>query len=122
MDILEFLISYWYIILALIVLGVVIGVAVYRFFKLPTSAQLQKVREWLLWRVTLAEKELGGGTGQLKLRMVYDAFVARFGWLAKVISFETFSRLVDDALEEMRDLLAKNNAAAAYVEGKVSAE
>lgn len=122
MDILEFLISYWYIILALIVLGVVVGIAVYHFIKLPTSAQLQKVREWLLWAVTEAEKALGGGTGQLKLRYVYDAFVARFGWLAKVISFETFSALVDDALEEMRELLAKNKAAAAYVEGKVSTE
>ena len=122
MDFLNFLMDNWYIIAAGAAVGVVIGIAVYHFIKLPTSAQLQKVREWLLWAVTEAERALGGGTGQLKLRMVYDAFVARFGWLARIISFETFSALVDDALEEMRELLAKNTAAAAYVEGKVSAE
>ena len=119
MNFIEFLITYWYIILAFFAVGFAAGVAVYHFIKLPTSEQLQKVREWLLWAVTQAEKELGGGTGQLKLRSVYDAFVARFGWLAKIIPFCVFSNLVDDALDEMRELLEKNEAAAAYVEGTV---
>lgn len=118
-DFLNYIADTWYIYLGFIAIGVVAGVLIYRFVKLPTSEQIQKVREWLLWRVTLAEKELGGGTGQLKLRMVYDAFVARFGWLAKIIPFRVFSDLVDDALEEMRELLANNKAVAEYVEGPV---
>ena len=117
MKIVEFFIAYWYIILAIIALLIGIGIAVYRFLKLPTEEQKQAVKEWLLWKVTEAEKELGSGTGQLKLRMVYDAFVARFGWLAKLIDFNTFSEWVDDALDEMRNMLSKNEAAAAYVEG-----
>ena len=113
----NFFVENWYIILAL---AAVLGVAVwyaYRYFNLPSEAQLAKVREWLLWAVTGAEKELGGGTGRLKLRQVYDLFVVRFPWLAKVVPFELFSQMVDDALEDMREMLKENPAAAALVNG-----
>lgn len=113
----EFFVNNWYIILALAAL---LGVAVwyvYRYFNLPSEAQLAKVREWLLWAVTGAEKELGGGTGKLKLRQVYDLFVVRFPWLVRVVPFELFSSMVDDALEEMRKMLESNPAAKALVDG-----
>lgn len=113
----EFIIEYWYIIVAAIALVAGAGFAIYRYANLPTAEQLDKVREWLLWAVTEAEAALGGGTGQLKLRYVYDLFVEKFPWLVKVISFELFSSLVDDALEDMRDMLEKNNAVKALVEG-----
>lgn len=112
----DFIVNNWYIILAAIVLLACGGYAVYRFAKLPSSEQLKKVREWLLFAVTEAEATLGSGTGQLKLRYVYDLFVEKFPWLVKVISFEMFSGLVDDALEEMREMLAKNAAVKAIVE------
>ena len=116
----EFIINYWYIIVAVIAALVVAGVAVYRYFGLPSDAQLDKVREWLLWAVTEAEKELGGGTGKLKLRQVYDAFLTKFPWLAPVVPFEQFSGLVDDALVEMRKLLADNKAVQQMVTGEDS--
>lgn len=111
-------INYWYIIVAVIAVLVVAGVAVYRYFGLPSDAHLDKVREWLLWAVTEAEKELGGGTGKLKLRQVYDLFVTRFPWLAKIVSFELFSDMVDDALDEMREMLKNNQAVKALVNGE----
>ena len=114
----EFIINYWYIIVAVIAALVVAGVAIYRYFGLPSDAQLDKVREWLLWAVTEAEKELGGGTGKLKLRQVYDAFLTKFPWLAPVVPFEQFSGLVDDALKEMRKLLADNKAVQQLVTGE----
>ena len=117
----EFIINYWYIIVAVIAALVVAGVAVYRYFGLPSDAQLDKVREWLLWAVTEAEKELGGGTGKLKLRQVYDLFVIRFPWLAKIVSFELFSNMVDDALDEMREMLQNNKAVKELVEGGTEA-
>jgi len=85
----------WPIILAGIAGIIVIIYAIYTFIKRPTSAQLQKVKEWLLYAVTEAEKELGGGTGQIKLRYVYDRFLARFPHLTTIIPFELFSKLVD---------------------------
>lgn len=107
----------WYIILAAVAAGIAIGIAVYHFVKQPKAAQLEKVRQWLLWAVVEAEKALGSGTGQLKLRHVYDLFVARFTWLAKIISFDTFSNMVTDALEEMQELLKNNPAVALYLAG-----
>lgn len=114
----NFIINNWYIILAL---AAVLGMAawyVYRYFNLPSEAQLAKVREWLLWAVTEAEKELGGGTGKLKLRQVYDLFVTRFPWLARVVPFDLFSSMVDDALEDMREMLKNNQAVKAHVNGE----
>lgn len=115
-DFLNFFIENWYFIVTAIVMVVMAGVICWNFFKLPTKEQIAKIKEWLLYAVTEAEKELGGGTGQLKLRQVYDLFVQRFPAVAAVISFDTFSLWVDEALEQMREMLAKNEQVAAYVE------
>ena len=115
-DFLNFFIENWYFIVTAIVMVVMAGVICWNFFKLPTKEQIAKIKEWLLYAVTEAEKELGGGTGQLKLRQVYDLFVQRFPAVAVVISFDTFSSWVDEALEQMREMLAKNENVAAYVE------
>ena len=111
----DFIINNWYLIIAIIaVIGAVVFAAV-KFFKMPSKKQLAKVREWLLFAVTEAEKELGNGTGKLKLRAVYDRFLSRFKWISYVITFDKFSELVDDALVEMRELLDKNKAVADFV-------
>lgn len=115
-DVVKFMVENWYFIVTAIVMVVMAGVICWNFFKLPTKEQIAKIKEWLLYAVTEAEKELGGGTGQLKLRQVYDLFVQRFPAVAAVISFDTFSGWVDEALEQMREMLAKNENVAAYVE------
>ena len=65
----------WYLVVALMAVAGMVGVFIGRFLKMPTSEQRERVKEWLLWAVTEAEKELGSGTGQLKLRQVYDLFL-----------------------------------------------
>lgn len=107
-----------FVIVGLIAVCAAGGYAVYVFVKMPSDKQLNKVREWLLYAVTKAEKELGGGTGQIKLRYVYDMFVARFTWLARVISFEAFSMMVDEALERMKKMLESNKAMQTLVSGE----
>ena len=112
----SWMIENWYIVIALICVGGAAGIAIYKFAKIPTSEQINKVKEWLLYAVTMAEKELGGGTGKLKLRMVYGMFIDKFPAIAQVISFETFSSWVDAALEEMKKMLADNEAVKLFVE------
>lgn len=111
----EFITEYWYLILIAIAAAVVLAYLIYRFFKLPRESQIAKVKEWLLFAVTQAEKELGGGTGQLKLRYVYDMFVSKFPYLVRFVSFELFSRLVDDVLVKFREILSNNKAVQEYV-------
>lgn len=113
----EFIINNWYIIIATLIAVCFAVAAVVRFFRQPSEQQIVKVKEWLLWAVISAEREFGGGTGTVKLRSVYDLFVARWPWLAKLISFETFSGWVDEALDNMRKLLEKDLNVAAYVYG-----
>lgn len=108
----EFIIDYWVIAL-IVVLALIYKIAV--FMKSPSQNQLAQVKEWLLYAVAQAEKKLGSGTGQLKLRYVYDLFILRFGTLARMISFETFSTLVDEALYVFRDMLRDNEAVSKYV-------
>ena len=76
-----------------------------------------KVKEWLKYAVTLAEKELGTSTGQLKLRQVYDAFVTKFPIFSKIIPFAIFSKWVDLALEWLDIQLSQNKAIKDYVDG-----
>ena len=102
----------------LVVLACVIVVAfiyVRKFANLPTEQQKEQVKQWLLFAVIQAEKELGGGTGALKLRYVYDAFLTTFPALVNVVTFELFSNWVDEVLEQMKHLLDTNLDIAAYV-------
>lgn len=111
----NFIMENWFLLIVAIAVAAVVGYSFCVFFKMPREAQLARVREWLLYAVAKAEKELGGGTGKLKLRYVYDMFIVRFGGLANIISFEAFSLMVDEVLEEFREMLEKNNSVAEYV-------
>lgn len=113
----DWLIENWTLILTAVIAVVVIVLAVIAFFRLPVAMQKKKIKEWLLWAVTECEKEMGGGVGALKLRLCYDWFTQTFAWVSKLISFETFSAWVDEALERMRVLLETNDAIAEYVSG-----
>ena len=94
----------------------VIGFGIYQFIKLEKDKQLEIVKEWLLLAVVEAEKKLGGGTGQIKLRYVYDMFIEKFKFLALMITFEQFSIMVDMALDKMRLMLSSNEKLKDYVE------
>ena len=112
----------WPIIVAFISGIVVCLLVAVKFSKEPTEAKIDMIKEWLLYAVTLAEKELGGGTGQIKLRYVWDMFIKTFPALAPLIPFDIFKALVDEALEEMRHLLETNMDVLYYVESNKDAK
>ena len=112
----------WPIIVAFISGVIVCLLVAVRFSKEPTEAKIDMIKEWLLYAVTLAEKELGGGTGQIKLRYVWDMFIKTFPALAPLIPFDIFKALVDEALEEMRHLLETNMDVLYYVESNKDAK
>ncbi len=100
------------------IVWVVLGLALVLGVALTTGCQLAGFREWLKYAVSLAEKELGSGTGQLKLRLVYELFLSKFPWLGKLVSFEVFSSYVDEALVWLNTQLESNTAVAGYVRGE----
>ena len=85
------------------------------FLRMGQQQQMKMISEWLLLAVVQAEKELGSGTGEIKLRYVYDKFIQKFDKMAMIISFEQFSDMVDVALDKMRDMLSSNTQLANYV-------
>ena len=103
------------VILGFIAILAVIALAVYRFIKLDKEHKIACVKECLKWAVVQAEKTLGGGTGQLKLREVYNLAIQQFPWLVTLVTFEVFAGWVDEALDWMREQIEKNKAINNYI-------
>lgn len=121
----NWLIENWYLLIGGVALLAFVVYCVHTFFGMPTDKQKTKVKEWLVWGCIEAEKALQSGTGQLKLRQVYNMFcsVPAFTWVAKVISFDLFSQWVSDALVTAKKMLVANSTLATYVYGdKAEAE
>lgn len=118
----NFLIENWFIGVAILALLVVAGFFINLFLKMPREKQLDKVREWLVYACVLAEQEFQSGNGALKLRYVFNNFVQAFPWMAKVVTFELFSMMVDEALVKVRLMLETNKDVKRIVdEGKKEA-
>lgn len=79
-----------------------------KFIKKSKAQKIQMVKDWLLYAVAIAERELGSGTGRIKLGQVYEQFLLIFPQLQRFISFDTFAKLVDDVLVEFGELIEEN--------------
>lgn len=77
-------------------------------------------KNWLVWAVSEAEATFGSNTGKLKLRYAYELAVERFPTLAKFIPFTLFSKMVDGALEIMRDMVENNKNIADAITDKLN--
>ena len=96
----EFLSQYGLLILVAMILIVTFVVKIIR--------EPKTIKNWLVYACIQAEKTFGSGTGKLKLRTVYDMFINQFPFMSVLISFDTFSKWVDIALVEMREMIEKN--------------
>lgn len=114
----NFLISNWSIIVFIIAAIGVIAYGIYTFSNKPTDEQIRNLKEWLLYAVAAAEKEFGSGTGELKLRSVYNQFIEKFPYLSNAISFEKFSDIVEQVLVVFRKLMEDNNSIEYYIKNK----
>lgn len=105
-----------------IIVGILIfGFTVYFVF-LPPEKRYGKIFEWLKYAVVEAEKYLGSGTGQVKLRYLYNLFLKRFALLSKFITFNTFSNMVDTALKWMESAICDNEKISNYIKNSDNKE
>ena len=112
---LDFLMTNWQWVVGVIIVITAAIITLIKFDKKTRDEQIHQVKEWLLYAVMEAEKELGSGTGAMKLRFVYDMFVTKFPLLIALIPFSTFSNFVDEALDKFKELLATTPELQAYV-------
>ena len=99
-----------------------IAAAVLAAFLVGAGIYIMGFKNWLVWAVSEAEKMLGSGTGQLKLRYAYNAAIKSFPILAKLIPFSIFSKLVDSALDVMRDMIENNDSIAEAILNQIEGE
>lgn len=117
MYVVNFIAENWFLIVFALVAIIFVTCSIIRFIHMPTSKQIENLMEWLKIAVVEAEKQFQSGTGQLKLRAVYESAVIAFPWIAKYMTFEKFSQLVDIALVWMREQIEQNEKIREYIEG-----
>lgn len=100
-----------------IIIGGILAVAV-----VAGRIYVNGFKNWLVWAVTEAEAVFGSNTGKLKLRYAYELVVERFPMVAKFIPFALFSKLVDGALDVMRDMIENNKNIADAITDEVKEE
>lgn len=110
------LMEYWWLAIAILAIIIIAVIFLITYIKLPNSKKAKKVKEWLLFAVVQAEKELGSGTGQLKLRYVYNLALSKFPIFIKLIPFELFSNFVDGALQQLKNIIEDNEGVKEYME------
>lgn len=102
--------AFW---IVLFVICFALGMFLGKFVKKSREEKIQVVKNWLLYAVAMAEKELGSGTGRIKLGQVYEQFLLVFPQLQRFISFDMFAKLVDDVLIQFQELVEENVTIAA---------
>lgn len=111
MAIIEFMAAYWDSILLVICTCTVLGILYFR-------GQKKIVYKILYSLITEAEKQFGGGTGELKqafvIEKVYNALPAV---LKAVISAERLGEWIDDVLLGAKAKWTENLSVRGYIEG-----
>lgn len=98
-----------------IIIGVILAIVV-----IAGGIYVNGFKNWLVWAVSEAESMFGSKTGKLKLRYAYELAVARFPMIAKFVPFSVFSKLVDSALDVMRDMIENNKDIADAITDKIT--
>ncbi len=98
----------------LMIISIVIAAAIVGFLALRFDA----FRHWLVYAVSESESVFGSGTGKLKLRYAYNLAVKAFPVIAKLVPWNMFSKLVDEALEIMHEMAEHNENISAALNGK----
>jgi uncharacterized membrane-anchored protein YhcB (DUF1043 family) len=61
----EWIVENWVLVVISFAVGAVVSRAVFAFLEQPSAEQIKDIKQWLLWAVTIAEADLGEGTGKL---------------------------------------------------------
>lgn len=114
----KWIIENWSLLVVIVSIATVAFVCMKRFGELPPQEQVYKVKQWLLLVVIEAERQFkDSGMGVIKLRTVYDLFIKAFPSLTPLVPFDVFKIWVDEALEQMKELIDTNKNIKAYIEG-----
>ena len=109
MQVIKFIVEYWFVLL-LIISGVsVAGVALYRFLKLPTSEQITIIKDFIYDLVLAAERELGDATGQAKFAKVISWFYSKCPFdIRRLFPEALIMEFIEEAVQRMKEYFERN--------------
>lgn len=120
----SFLANYWTVIVAIIFLAIVVLVYVVpqivEFIGYPSVKRMEIIKKFLLKWVTEAETKFDNGDFDLILNYCYTAFVNQFPFVSKWFSEEQFKALVNDAIDELKEVLSKNGKTLASLKNSIA--
>ena len=116
----EWMAQNWFNVVGLLIIAV--GAIFYgkKYMEKDKEQKISAIKEWLKYAVTVTEKALGEKTGKLKLQMIWSMATAQFPFITKLLTFEQFSDLVDDALAWMKTQLETNPNIRAAIIGMIT--
>lgn len=82
------------------------------------ALQFRSFKDWLLYAVMESEEYFGSGTGKLKLMYVYNLAISKYPLIARIITFDMFSKFVDLALDRMKEIIEENDKIADIITNK----
>ena len=88
-NVIDFIIEYWYIGLGLLVLVIML-------FKRIIDDKSEDMIKWLAYACRTAEIKIE--QDEKKLKTLYDMFCKWYPWTSKVISYDKFKDMVEEAL------------------------
>ena len=104
----EWIMNNWFNVVGILVIAVGAIFAGKKFMDKDKAQKIEAIREWLKYGVTVTERALGSNTGKLKLTMLWSIATQQFPFIAKLLTFEDFSRMVDEALAWMKEQIETN--------------
>lgn len=113
----EWIMNNWFNVVGILIIAAGAVFAGKKFMDKDKAQKIEAIREWLKYGVTVTERALGNGTGELKLRMLYSMLTQQFSYAAKLLTFEQFSTMVDEALLWMKKQLESNVNVSRLIEG-----
>lgn len=98
----------------IVLAGIILGYLIYKGVKIIKASPEEKKKviiTYLIGLVTLAEKAIGAGHGDLKLKQVEDWFNKKapvaYKLMLKLLGKENLKELIEAALKEIKENFAK---------------
>ena len=122
MSFINWLITYWPMIVIAIVL-IVWGIYEFKlFYKLPNSEKVKRIKACLLNWVTIAAQKYDEGEMDLAIAEVYNMFCTKFPVLKSIIPLDTVKMWIKEAFEKFEGILASENKTVAMFKAQIGAK
>lgn len=102
----------------IIVVAALLAIAAVLFF-IAKGKYRKTAKQILLSLVVAAEKEFGGGTGEIKFSAVAERLYEKMPDIVQIIfSANDIAKMIEESVDKMKEYLAENPQAQQLVEGK----